>query len=76
MEIIGAIVLFLLLVTLFGPEHKSRHQRDMESAFPKDRWTVYRSLENEGKWGIYRGGIMYVEYDSKEQAEDKIKNLF
>jgi len=75
MEIIGAAVVFLLLVMIFGPERKSRSERAMLEAFPKDRWTVYPSLENQGKWGIFRGGHMYVEFDTREQAQLKADTL-
>lgn len=76
MEIIGVAFVFLLLVAVFGPERKSRMERDMLSAFPADRWTVYPSLENEGKWGIYRRGIMYVECDTRAEAQAKADSLF
>lgn len=75
MELIGGIILFLVLVAVFGPERKSRHERAMLEAFPKDRWTVYSSLENPGKWGIYRGGIMYVEFDTQAEAQAKADTL-
>jgi hypothetical protein len=75
-ELIGAVLVFLLLVAVFGPERKSRRERDMLEAFPADRWTVYPSLENEGKWGIYRGGFMYEEYDTRAEAQGKVDTLF
>ena len=75
MEIIGGILLFLLLVAVLGPERKSRHERDMLEAFPRDRWTVYPSLDNDGKWGIYRGGIMYAEFDTEAEAQEKADTL-
>lgn len=76
MEIIGGVLLFLLLVAVLGPERKSRYERDMLEAFPRDRWTVYPSLENEGKWGIYRGGTMYMEFDTREEAQEKADTLY
>jgi len=76
MGFIGMVLVFLLLVALFGPERKSRWERDMLEAFPRDRWTVYHSLENDGKWGIYRGGLMYVEFDTRDEAQEKAETLY
>lgn len=75
MEIVGGVLLFLLLVAVLGPERKSRHERDMLAAFPRDRWTVYPSLTNKGKWGIYRSGHMYVEFDTEAEAQEKADTL-
>lgn len=75
MEFIGGVLLFLLLVVVFGPERRSRHERNMLEAFPKGQWTVYYSLENPDKWGIYRGGIMYSEFDTREEAQAKADTL-
>jgi hypothetical protein len=69
MELIGAFFVFILLVALLGPERKSRIERDRLAAFPKDRWTVSTSLEEDGKWGMFRGGIEYKQYESREAAQ-------
>lgn len=62
-------MLFVVLVAVFGPERKSRQERDMLAAFPKGKWRVYPSFENKGKWGLFEGGRMWADYDTQEEAE-------
>jgi len=76
MELIVVVVVFLILAAVLGPARKSRYERDMLEAFPRDRWTVYPSMENSGKWGIYRGGSMYCDFDTKAEAREKADSLY
>lgn len=74
MEWIGAIVIFLLLVSLFT-DRPSRIERDRLEAFPADRWTVYESFDVPGKWAMYRRGIEYIQFDTRKEAEAKKAEL-
>lgn len=68
MELVGAFILFMVLVGLFT-DRPSRFERARLEAFPRDRWTVNESYDVPGKWAMFRGGIEYKQYDTREQAQ-------
>lgn len=68
MELVGAFIFFMILVGLFT-DRPSRVERTRLEAFPRDRWTVCQSFEEPGKWAMFRGGIEYMQYDTRAQAQ-------
>ena len=74
-EIVAAVIVFLLLVALLGPERKTRQERLMLNAFPKGQWRVLPSMENKGKWGLFEGGLMWGDWDTQEEAEVMKKRM-